>query len=135
MEKLLGFRNMLEKLENSFFLSLSILQKRAVHSAYCQLSKTLHFFEEFICSKILQAFKCGLVSESPTLKKMCKIAILNFLRLQILHIYFKDGGKEKIYSVLKWYHLYSIYPWVFCLSSETLNWLDAMFTKHFTSKK
>ena len=51
------------------FLSLSILQKRAVHSAYCQLSKALHFFEEFIRSKILQAFKCGLVSESPALKK------------------------------------------------------------------
>ena len=45
------------------------MQKCAVHSALCQLSKALHFFEEFIRSKILQAFKCGLVSESPALKK------------------------------------------------------------------
>ena len=38
------------------FLSLSILQKCAVHSAYCQLqvlSKALHFFEEFIHSRPL----------------------------------------------------------------------------------
>ena len=112
---------------------LSILQKCAVHSAYCQLqvlSKALHFFEEFIHSRPLNvAYSQNLFSLSQNnidycTKKETTLRVGHFTTISghfsanYINIFHKTGVQRNILR---------------CLTCLNLNWIKSYDIKSFFS--